>query len=424
MVWSNQSKFRVALDHENQLSGVSKPKVDEWGPLSVLRGPATDSLWDNLQNDTKYITSWPSAGWTNDVMTYANLIYLARLTERVAVLPPFIPSHIGGEAGSIPFGHVFNTTRLGQSIGIPVIEWQDVKKPDTPVKDDMGCWDIWEASQPDEHRPRGSWLTHVLNLDISFTRAPNWIKLVPDDDNDKHTGFMALASLGFPRVRDAELVPPYPSEEHKALLPPSLHFLCYDYLYYVAAVKPFEYSLDYSPAWRFSARYMRWSDHLEQLADKYVRKTLDVADGLPTPFYIGIHVRHGDFKVYCEKTPLKDCFAPLPVIARRIREIQQELLSKQGLDVKHVIMTSDERDPEWWADVKKLGWKTPDHSTTEELHGRWYPLLIDAVIQSGGKGFVGTEGSTMSELAMRRCETWHNGVVRMVKWGHIGADDH
>jgi hypothetical protein len=48
---------------------------------------------------------------------------------------------------------------------------------------------------------------------------------------------MALASLGFPRVRDEELVPPYPSEEHKALLPPSLHFLCYDYLYYVAAVK-------------------------------------------------------------------------------------------------------------------------------------------------------------------------------------------
>ena len=48
---------------------------------------------------------------------------------------------------------------------------------------------------------------------------------------------MALASLAYPHVRDAELVPPYPSEEHKTLLPPSLHFLCYDYLYYVAAVK-------------------------------------------------------------------------------------------------------------------------------------------------------------------------------------------
>jgi len=45
MVWSNQSKSQVTLDHENQLSGISKPKIDEWGPLSVLRGPATDSLW-------------------------------------------------------------------------------------------------------------------------------------------------------------------------------------------------------------------------------------------------------------------------------------------------------------------------------------------------------------------------------------------
>jgi hypothetical protein len=45
MLWSYQSKSQVVLDHESQLSGVAKPKVDEWGPLSVLRGPATDSLW-------------------------------------------------------------------------------------------------------------------------------------------------------------------------------------------------------------------------------------------------------------------------------------------------------------------------------------------------------------------------------------------
>jgi hypothetical protein len=53
-----------------------------------------------------------------------------------------------------------------------------------------------------------------------------------------------------------------------------------------------------------------------------------------------------------------------------------------------------------------------------------YPLLIDAVIQSNGIGFVGTDGSTMSEMAKRRCESWHGGVTRTVKWGHIGADDH
>jgi hypothetical protein len=53
-----------------------------------------------------------------------------------------------------------------------------------------------------------------------------------------------------------------------------------------------------------------------------------------------------------------------------------------------------------------------------------YPVLIDAVIQSNGIGFIGTDRSTMSEMAMRRCETWHGGVTRTVKWGYIGADDH
>jgi len=53
-----------------------------------------------------------------------------------------------------------------------------------------------------------------------------------------------------------------------------------------------------------------------------------------------------------------------------------------------------------------------------------HPVLIDAVIQSGGVGFLGTDRSTMSTLARRRVQSWHNGVVRTVKWGGKGADDH
>jgi len=426
MVWTHQLKSQVVLDPDGGIPKLAdtEPTLDKWSPLTVLRGPATDSLWDNIRNDTKYISSWPSAGWTNDVMTYANLIYLARITDRVPVIPPFVPSHIGGEAGLIPFSDVFNTTRLSQAIGTPVIEWRDVKKPESDTLDEIGCWDIWEASQYDEDWPRGSWVTSQLNLDISYTRAPNWIKLIPDEPGDKHTTFWGIASLGFPDTYNEELVPPHPSEHHGVSLPPDLHFLCYDYLYYVCAQKTFEYSYDYSPAWRFAAQHMRWTDRLEELADKYVRKTLGVADGAPTPLYIVIHARHHDFKAYCGDVPLKDCFAPPPVMARRVREIQEELRSTKGLDVKDVIMTSDEDDLAWWADVAKEGFKYPDHTKTEEEYGRWYPLLIDAVIQSNGIGFVGTSGSTMSDMAMRRCQSWHGGVTRTVKWGHIGADDH
>jgi len=169
---------------------------------------------------------------------------------------------------------------------------------------------------------------------------------------------------------------------------------------------------------------MRWTDRLEQLTDSYIRATLGVADGVPTPPYIAIHARHHDFQWYCNDIPIKDCFASPSIMARRVREIQEELNTTKGLDVKDVIMTSDEDDPAWWAEVAEQGFKYLDHSEMEAEHGRWYPLLVDAVIQSNGVGFVGTDRSTMSEIAMRRCQSWHGGVTRTVKWGYIGADDH
>jgi hypothetical protein len=56
-------------------------------------------------------------------------------------------------------------------------------------------------------------------------------------------------------------------------------------------------------------------------------------------------------------------------------------------------------------------------------HAR-YPVIIDAVVQSNGMGFVGTDLSTFSVLARRRVEDWQRGATRTVKWGYKGADDH
>ena len=155
---------------------------EEYSYSPRVLGPPTRSFRDNLRNDTKYITSWPSAGWSefpvaspvapfdhlmsiaNDVMTYANLIYLGSLTERVAIVPMFTPSHIGGDAAPIPFGEVFDVPRFINDSGIEIVEWDEVKDPDSDVVDDLGCWNIWEAVQYHEHHARTS-------------AAPNWIKL-------------------------------------------------------------------------------------------------------------------------------------------------------------------------------------------------------------------------------------------------------
>lgn len=87
--------------------------------------------------------------------------------------------------------------------------------------------------------------------------------------------------------------------------------------------------------------------------------------------WIAIHVRHGDFEVYCDGRPAKECFAPLPVIARRVQEIKNELRRTRGIIIEHVFMTSDEKDEAWWKDVASFGWLTPDHAEIEAKYGPW-----------------------------------------------------
>lgn len=72
-------------------------------------------------------------------------------------------------------------------------------------------------------------------IDISYTKAPTWIKVIPHYEHDQHAYFWAIATLGFPEARQENLQPPRESPSHHVLLPPDEQLLCYDYLYYVCA---------------------------------------------------------------------------------------------------------------------------------------------------------------------------------------------
>ncbi|KAL4062994.1 hypothetical protein V8B97DRAFT_2026577 [Scleroderma yunnanense] len=394
---------------------------------SYVLGPPTQSFRDNLRNDTKYITSWLNAGWTNDVMTIGNLLYLALITERVPIIPRFIPSHIGPDALDIPFGHVFDVPRLSKTLGIPILEWDQVKDVQSTVVDELGCWAVWPVVSEEDAPPRGSPVVQNLKLDLSHTRVPAWVKLTQPGIPDKHASLWSLARLSFPEARAEALTqPPIPSPQNQVSLPPDDHLLCYDYLYYTAVASAWEWNWDYSPAWRFVGRHMHWNATLVKLAEEHARRAMKVPDNEPTPAYISIHIRHGDFRTYCNSIPEDQCFTPIPAIARRVAEVQQDLLDRKGIHVTQVIMTSDERDPNWWAEIAKLGWTWVDYAAerTVERYGKWYPLLIDAIIQSRGAGFVGTEYSTMTTVALRRVQDWSDGPVRVTRWGWPGADDH
>jgi len=393
-------------------------------PLNYLNGPPTDRFRDNLRPDMKYITSWLSAGWTNDVITYMNLIYLGLLTNHIPIIPMFTPSHIGGHVSPIDFGEVFDLARFQESLQKPVLEWHQVKSRNSSTLDELGCWNTWEAVQDREAIPRRSSVPGRLKLDISYTKAPTWIKMIPKFQHDQSSSFSSLATLAFPEIRAEVAGEPRESEQKGVKLPPDEQLLCYDYLYYACSHQPYEFEFDFSPVWLHVGQFMRWTHRLENLADQYVRQTLGVEDSYMTPPWITIHIRHTDFADWCGTVPIPDCYAPIPVIARRVEEVKQELLTRKGLAVNHVIVTSDEKNATWWDDIGAQGWYRVDHSKTAEIHGPWYPVLVDAVIQSGCMGFVGTDRSTMSILARRRVQSWHGGAVRTLKWGRPNSDDH
>jgi hypothetical protein len=404
--------------------------LDPWDPRLALNGPPTAQFRDNIKPEVRYITSWPAAGWTNDVMTYVNMIYLGFITDRVPIVPMFTPSHINIGAGTpvptIAFGDVFDVPRLRNLTGRTVLEWRDVKDPQSESVDEIGCWNVWEAVQYHENFPRRSSVPDHLKLDISYTKAPAWVKLIPDFEHDAHATFSSLMRLSFPQALHDNnlLVTPLPSPLHGVSLPPDEHVVCFDYLYYLCEQQPYEYDTDYSPAWRYVAQHMHWVPSIEKLANEYINRALGLPDDAETPPYIGIHVRHYDFAGWCGDTPLDECFASISVIARRVREVQEQIQQEKGITINNVVMTSDEQNASWWQEVRDQGWSIPDHSRTKELYGHWHPVLIDAAIQSGGVGFVGTDRSTMSIMAKRRVEAWQDGATRMVKWGYLGADDH
>ncbi|KAJ7130798.1 hypothetical protein C8R43DRAFT_1025041 [Mycena crocata] len=384
----------------------------------LLKETATASFKENLRPELKYITAWPRFGWSNQVMESMNLIYLGMITERVPILAPFRRMQNESKL-HVDFGDIFDVPRLQKEMGKRVLEWRQVKDPGSETLDELGCWNlersVWRSIYS-SHRPNN------FNLDISYTLAPDWVKLRPTDFSDMQATFWGLAALGYDDSRPANTTPEL-SPIRQAALAPDNHLLCFDNLYFVCAFQAWEFKFEYYPAWRFVGRHMHWTAKMQTIADGYTRKALGVGPDELIPPYIAIHVRHGDFKNQCGDVPIEECFAPLAAYARRVEEVSAEIHERRGIRVHRVIMTSDERDLAWWDAVREMGWDGPDHTQTAARYGAFYAVFIDAAIQSGALGFVGTRNSTVSLLARRRVSAWQGGVFRTVHWGYKGADD-
>ncbi|KAG8925562.1 hypothetical protein FRC02_009589 [Tulasnella sp. 418] len=442
---SQQSDKGDVLDHRLILADTTK----------YLNGPPMNSFRENLKEDSKYVTGWNFAGMTNDFMVYINLIYLGMISSRVPIIPPFIPASVHlGKGGLIKdFSEFFDLPGLRAAVNHPILEWSQVKKGayagntmdlEDVVDEPIGCWSNWQPFGTNG-KPIYTELSSFLKLDISYTPVPDNVKL--SDKGNHHSSYWGMVSLLYPEgrakaLRQKEAVASYSPRLNQSL-PPDDQLACFDILYYAAVRDTYEWERDYSPAWNLVGQYARFSRRLEDISMSYIRKVFNVGrnedippvrDILDSPVvfdnliamhpnqYISIHVRRSDFADRCGKNKNKeDCFLPLSTYDKEVQHIKAELADRHGpasplSKVNHVLVTSDEKDSEWWGTVRQQGWYFIDHGSekTSDALGKWYPSFIDAFAQSRGVGFVGTLHSTMSLVAARRVQYWNDGPTRMV----------
>lgn len=92
-----------------------------------------------------------------------------------------------------------------------------------------------------------------------------------------------------------------------------------------------------------------------------------------------MHVRHGDFSTFCgPEVPEGECFAPLSAWRRGVEDVRTVLREEKGVDVQRVVITSDEKDAAWWAEVASFGWTAIDHTKLDTVArlGEWCVTLV------------------------------------------------
>ncbi|KAJ2924268.1 hypothetical protein H1R20_g12817, partial [Candolleomyces eurysporus] len=333
-------------------------------------------------------------------------------------IPPYDPSQFvlgnptprfrAREAGILPFGEIFNLTDLRATLHIPILEWKDVKSlptsrsltPYDPAEgvEDIGCWSTMPEANREPNRAEN--LIAHLGLDPTYTRVPARVRRDPNNHNDDHIVFAQLAALVYPRqpLEPTSNFPIMMSSRHgKDLHPDEQAVTCIDRMYYLTSgVEPFEWRFSWSPAWNNVGKHVKFNRDLVERSEGYLRRAFGLEEGEEVPPFIAIHARHGDFGITCSIPG--HCLSDLTKFVKRVKEVEERLLVKKGIVVKHYLVTSDETDPKFWDEAFDLGWRYFDHEKdrTTERFGEWQTPLVDIVAHSLAAGFVGTDDSTFS----------------------------
>jgi hypothetical protein len=262
------------------------------------------------------------------------------------------------------------------------------------------------------------WFEAIHEFDSSPWAKQQWINTVRDDLLPRVGGEDDETKAATPSLK--------PGFDPRNTEPPSDQLFCLDTTFFLGS-RIFPPAYPTSPpadplrsyeghGWIQAGQYLRFSEHLETIADRYLQKLFGVSKLSQIPPFITCHIRRGDFAEARGLTSLDKYTDAIQRVREKIdwrmdnpdgwkspgKGNENFLKGFRGGDHPVVVATDEAPSSDFVKTLKnELGWKVIDHDfmETEKQLGGWYPMLIDSVILSRGQSFVGTEWSTFSYLA-------------------------
>ena len=131
----------------------------------LLPDPNDHPLSANLLPNIDYLTSFPLAGLSNQIISHFNLLYLVSNihaspspSEMTPILSPFTPhlGHLFAGSADLPaapvlrFSQVFDIDRLAHELGFGIVEWGELKEGASGRVGE----EVWEDEWLDEEERR------------------------------------------------------------------------------------------------------------------------------------------------------------------------------------------------------------------------------------------------------------------------------
>ncbi|KAI5478250.1 GDP-fucose protein O-fucosyltransferase [Pseudohyphozyma bogoriensis] len=418
-----------------------------------------ETVQKQMKKGVRYVTSLAYGGHANQFISIGKLLYLAKLTHRVAIIPTLSPLHFEADPANI--SEFYDMARFWHESKIPFVEFSSLKPINQPTHharpeashashptktqlETLPCWSVQEAvvghanlyNSLDIHNMKiGYWPLPAKtmaraqpgNFDLAFDalrlfdadvgKKRQWLDMVKEEWLPQATveGGDRMINRKDNLKEGFTLKGPEPDDQ----------LLCFDNSLFMGPVMfgeafPGEVPLEedipgegYS--WQEGTRYLFFNKKVEDTVDRYLTKMFGVDSPSKVPPFITVHLRRGDFKEFAGLTGLEVYQAAV----ERVREKLQKRLDAapktwRGPGLKnfrhwglqatdyHVVTTTDEpTGSDFIKEVRSLGWKVLDHGeegTVEKLGG-WWPTILDAAVLARGQSFVGTDRSTFSHLA-------------------------